>query len=249
MKFINSTLSVPEVKEYVLTYLSCLLMNYNCIMPYPIFVGKTLIKNTLFLKLINSVIPEGDWLYTADSFNKKEINVGKILLRNTTDFMTVESAIRSGIYRKPLIIYNLFNNSKSFDSLIMKYTMKDHFKMIYFSEKNNRDIETEEKIYKYCKNDFFLLLLEYYNKLQKKEEPIDKYKIFLDKHTEKSDKHITNSMLYNAYLKWLADNYPNDVKPTHKVFVGGIKKYVFSCTVRINKKVYKGLKHTKLKNI
>jgi len=90
------------------------------------------------------------------------------------------------------------------------------------------------------KNDFMLLLLEYYNKFKQGnltppknvlewtnmyKEEVDMYFNFLNDCTEEADTHISNVQLYMVFQEWFKTNFGNDKMPSNRAFVSGIRKY------------------------
>jgi len=113
------------------------------------------------------------------------------------------------------------------------------------------------------KNDFMLLLLEYYqkftdNKLKPSKnvlewtemyrEEVDKYFVYLDECTEESETHISNVELYNAFKNWFRDKYPGEKVPNNRDFIAGIRKHKnVEKGVWVSGKSTPGVKHLKLK--
>jgi phage/plasmid-associated DNA primase len=114
------------------------------------------------------------------------------------------------------------------------------------------------------KNDFLILLLEYYNKFKNGflqpsknvlewtemyKEEADKYLIFLNETTENSEKHISNVILFNAFKFWFRDKYPGEKIPNNRDFLNGIKKHknIEKC-IKINGKNTTGIKNMQLIN-
>jgi P4 family phage/plasmid primase-like protien len=116
---------------------------------------------------------------------------------------------------------------------------------------------------KYWKNDFMLLLIEYF-KLFKKDglnetpniakftmiyrETNDIFLQFLEECTEKSDRHIHTSTLYEAFKNWFVGNNPRTKIPSNRIFVAGLKNYHSIEPVRVDTKTTTGIKNLKLIN-
>jgi P4 family phage/plasmid primase-like protien len=90
------------------------------------------------------------------------------------------------------------------------------------------------------KNDFMLLLLEYYKKFKLGDltspknvlewtnmykEEVDMYYNFLNDCTEESTTHLSNATLYEIFQLWFKKNYNNNKIPNNRTFVNGIRKY------------------------
>ena len=113
------------------------------------------------------------------------------------------------------------------------------------------------------KQDFMLLLIEYYNKFKNGDlKPTDKilewtnlykentdiYLLFLNETTEEADTNIHISELYDVFKHWYKDNYPNEKLPNNRTFLTGIKKYkAVERSIKAGKKVSTGIKNLKIK--
>ena len=90
------------------------------------------------------------------------------------------------------------------------------------------------------KNDFMLLLLEYYNKFKQGnltppknvlewtdmyKEEVDMYYNFLNDCTEEAETHVSNVQLYIVFQEWFKKNYGNEKMPNNRGFLTGIRKY------------------------
>jgi prophage antirepressor-like protein len=84
------------------------------------------------------------------------------------------------------------------------------------------------------------------NNTVKKDENL--YLQFLNENTEKSDRHIKTTDLYDYFKIWFEDKNPNAKIPSNKEFVSNIKIYKVVEQVKINKKSCYGIKKLKLKN-
>jgi P4 family phage/plasmid primase-like protien len=112
------------------------------------------------------------------------------------------------------------------------------------------------------KQDFMLLLLEYYKNYIKTHELIvtdeilkwtdqykettDMYLQFLNECTEESDEHISTKDLYEEFKRWFRRNDPNSKIPSNRIFVPCIKKYRTVEPVKIEGAVCHGIKNLKL---
>ena len=100
--------------------------------------------------------------------------------------------------------------------------------------------ETLQNKLMFWKNDFMLLLLEYYIKFKQGnltppknvmewtnmyKEEVDMYYNFLNDCTEESDTHVSNVQLYTVFQEWFKKNYGNDKLPNNRIFVSGIRKH------------------------
>jgi len=133
------------------------------------------------------------------------------------------------------------------------------------------DEHLQEKIPKW-KNDFMLLLIEYYKKfvntgLQPTEnilawtnqykEDTDIFLTFLNNCTEPSDKHIGSTELYEYFKIWFRNENPSEKIINRNEFSAGIRKYkdieksvmVEQCdnNGNIHRQVTSGIKHLKIK--
>jgi P4 family phage/plasmid primase-like protien len=112
------------------------------------------------------------------------------------------------------------------------------------------------------KNDFMLLLLEYYNKFKKDnltppknvlewtnmyKEEVDMYFNFLNECTEESYSNISNVQLYEAFQYWFKTNYGNEKIPNNRSFVSGIRKHKnIEKNVWVDSKSTSGIKNLSL---
>jgi phage/plasmid-associated DNA primase len=114
------------------------------------------------------------------------------------------------------------------------------------------------------KNDFMLLLLDYYKifkegnlapppnvtqwtKMYKEE--VDVFYNFLNECTEDSEINISSASLYLIFKEWFYKNYDDEILPKNKQFLTGIKKYKnYSKSIWCDGKVTTGFKNLKLKD-
>jgi P4 family phage/plasmid primase-like protien len=113
------------------------------------------------------------------------------------------------------------------------------------------------------KNDFMLLLIEYYKKyIQTKElkptnnilkwtdqykENTDIYLEFLNENTEENKEgHIHCSTLYENFKTWFKMNNPNTKIPSNKEFINNIKKYKDIIRIKIEGKSSLGIRNLQL---
>jgi P4 family phage/plasmid primase-like protien len=112
------------------------------------------------------------------------------------------------------------------------------------------------------KQDFMLLLIEYYKKYSESKKLIptenilawtsqykessDMYLNFLNECTEKSDFHIHTVVLYDHFKEWFKQNNPNTKIPGNKIFISGIRKHVTLEGVRVGDKTSTGIKNTSI---
>lgn len=112
------------------------------------------------------------------------------------------------------------------------------------------------------KNDFMLLLLEYYNKFKKGnltppknvlewtnmyKEEVDMYFNFLNECTEESESNISNVQLYESFQYWFKKNYGNEKIPNNRGFLVGIRKYKnIDKSIWVDGKTTTGIKNMKL---
>lgn len=90
------------------------------------------------------------------------------------------------------------------------------------------------------KNDFMLLLLEYYKKFitnsikapknvlewtNTYKEEVDMYFNFLNECTEESEIHISNFQLYESFKIWFKNKFNNEKMPNNRGFLTGIRKH------------------------
>ena len=112
------------------------------------------------------------------------------------------------------------------------------------------------------KQDFMLLLIDYYKKLKYiklettedilkwtngyKEEN-DLYLTYLNERTKESEKSAHTSDLFEDFKQWFRNNNPHEKIPNHKTFVKGIHKHKeIHKSIKINNKVTFGIKHIEL---
>ena len=114
------------------------------------------------------------------------------------------------------------------------------------------------------KQDFMLLLLEYYTNYIKTNELVvtndilkwtnqykettDMYLQFLNECTEESDEHISTRDLYEEFKRWFRVNNPNNQIPSNRIFVPCINKYKEIKHVKINNQSLRGIENLKLKD-
>ncbi|MBM3204259.1 hypothetical protein FJZ55_10205, partial [Candidatus Woesearchaeota archaeon] len=123
-----------------------------------------------------------------------------------------------------------------------------------------RDNTLEQKLI-HWRNDFMLLLIEYYYKYMKTgltptksimewtnmyQEEEDIYLAYVNQRLEKSDTHIRINDVYDDYVSWCSSN--NQKSISQNLFTRNIKNYVDYTTVSINGKTYKGIRSCKLKD-
>ena len=113
------------------------------------------------------------------------------------------------------------------------------------------------------KEDFMLLLLEYYIKYKENDleapenvlkwtniykEDNNKYLTFLNNCTEDSKTHIFSTTLYEVFKIWYKENYPTDKIPNKKDLLKEIKKYKeYSESLRVDSKTSSGFKNINIK--
>ena len=124
------------------------------------------------------------------------------------------------------------------------------------------DVDLGTKLVKWT-NDFFLLLLEYYEKYNNEGLiPTQKIKDFTYEYRIDTDRYLSYlkertvkekgvnvhiSELYEDFKMWFKSNNPHEKIPISKVFNNSIKKYVlFDRSVRVGKKVSTGIKNLRL---
>ena len=112
----------------------------------------------------------------------------------------------------------------------------------------------------YWKNDFMLILLEYYKKYQKEglstttriseftreyRMETDLYLSYLNDRTRKfNGKNVHLSSLYDDFKYWYKNNNPQEKIPSNHKFLQGVRKHVnVDRAVRIGKKVSTGVKN------
>ena len=114
------------------------------------------------------------------------------------------------------------------------------------------------------KNDFMLLLLEYYNKFKQGnltppknvlewtnmyKEEVDIYFNFLNGCTEESETPISNVQLYMVFQEWFKKNCGGEKIPSNRVFVSGIRKHKnIEKTVWVDEHNTSGIKNLSIKN-
>jgi len=131
-----------------------------------------------------------------------------------------------------------------------------------FPHQKKIDKTIQEKMI-YWRNDFLLILLEYF-KIYKKtkdvvpsknvlkyttdyNEEVDKYHIFLEEATEESSEHLSNAILFDTFKIWHKQKYPAEKIPNNRDFINGIKKHKnIEKGVKINGKTTTGIKYLKL---
>jgi len=120
------------------------------------------------------------------------------------------------------------------------------------------DEELREKL-KFWKQDFMILLLEYYRKYKEEglrptnkvlrytqnvREETDIYKQYLDERTEENNTHINIAELYADFKNWLRENHPKMRNiPSNKLFAKELRRYKTVEKVKINGKVVRGVKN------
>jgi phage/plasmid-associated DNA primase len=126
------------------------------------------------------------------------------------------------------------------------------------------DVNLQLKII-HWKNDFMLLLLEYYQKCKlgnlqptanvlkwtnMYKEEADIYFNFLNECTEDSDKNISNVFLYDLFKLWFKKNFNNEKMPNNRMFIANIRKYKnIEKSVFINGQTTSGIKNMTFKNL
>lgn len=114
------------------------------------------------------------------------------------------------------------------------------------------------------KNDFMLLLLEYYLKFNNGnlkpttnilewttmyKEEVDIYLNFLNDCTEDSETHISNVQLYETFKIWFKQKFNNDKIPNNRGFLIGLRKHKnIEKTVWVDGKNTSGIKNLSIKN-
>lgn len=122
--------------------------------------------------------------------------------------------------------------------------------------------ETIDLYFNDWKQDFMLLLLEYYKKYEitKKlfptsnilkwteqyKEDTDLYLQFLNECTEESEKHIHTVVLYERFKSWFKNNNPNMKIPNNRNFTTELKKYKNIENIKIDGKSSSGIKKLQL---
>jgi len=125
---------------------------------------------------------------------------------------------------------------------------------------NQKKINTSiNEKFTYWKQDFMLLLIEYYKNYiltkelkpteniltwtNKYKEDTDIYLQFLNDNTQISEHHIHTSTLYESFKLWFKINNPVTKIPDYKTFLRSIRKYKkIDEKVRVNEKVASGIK-------
>jgi P4 family phage/plasmid primase-like protien len=176
------------------------------------------------------------------------------------------------IFKPNFITFLACNQIPNIDN--MDYAFAKRLRCINFptefvenpSKPHHKKVDTtlQEKIL-YWKNDFMLLLIEYYSKYKKQQliptnnilewtnmykEEVDLYFNFLNDCTEEAKTHISNVQLYKTFKLWFQNNYGNDKIPNNRVFITGIRKYkTIEKSVLVDKNITSGIKNLKIKNI
>lgn len=121
------------------------------------------------------------------------------------------------------------------------------------------------KNFEFWRNDFMLLLIEYYKKYtqthqltatdnillwtNKYKEDTDMYLQFLNECTEESESHLRSTVLYDTFKSWFKINNPNTKIPNNREFMSNLKKYnKMAEHVKIDGITKYGIKNIKLKN-
>ena len=238
LKFLEDILPNVEIRDYLLTYLSkCFCNKYDCgTTNYLIGKGKngrhslmSLIKLTFGDYFSENIDEEKKKVYYVDT---NDVNNNKQVFIITN--------------KKPDI-----NNSKYFyfPTHFVDNVQLNHQKLI--------NIKIEEN-FELWKQDFMLLLIEYYSKY--KEEKLDDKVLklpeenelivfdFLDACTKDSDENIFGTDLYNSFEKWYGETYGS------KQIIGKIKfltevkkKYTYLKNFNIGEKRSSGFEKLKLK--
>lgn len=114
------------------------------------------------------------------------------------------------------------------------------------------------------KQDFMLLLIDYYKKYietskliptnnilswtNQYKETTDVYLQFLNECTEESDTHVKTTELYENFKNWFKTNNPNTKMQSNREFIKNIKKHFNIESVKIEGKAYDGIKKRKIKD-
>jgi P4 family phage/plasmid primase-like protien len=132
-------------------------------------------------------------------------------------------------------------------------------------KKNQKKIDTNiDEKFNLWKQDFMLLLIEYYKKYLKSnilkttnnilkwtnkyKEDTDVYLQFLNECTKTSDSNIKSSILYDSFKTWFKNNNPNSKIPNNRNFYSGIKKYKTVEHVKVEGVTCYGIKNLELCN-
>lgn len=126
------------------------------------------------------------------------------------------------------------------------------------SKQKKIDTKINEKFNNW-KNDFILLLINYYKKYNevkklvatdkilkwtnKYKEDTDIYLTFLNERTIKSEKNLHTADLYNDFKEWYGESNPGVKKPTNREFKIGIEKHEKIKKVKYNGKSQLGIKN------
>jgi P4 family phage/plasmid primase-like protien len=131
---------------------------------------------------------------------------------------------------------------------------------------NQKKIDTNvNKNFEYWKNDFMLLLIEYFKKYTKTQQLIpteniltwtnkykedtDMYLQFLNECTEDSETHLQTTVLYEAFKIWYISNNPKTKIPSNREFMANLKRNKKTAEhVKIEGATKYGIKNLKLKN-
>lgn len=181
-----------------------------------------------------------------------------------------------GLYEKTIVNFKpthkigiLCNNIPSFDDnsdkAVWARTRCIEFPITFVNKpKNDKekiiDKTIGEKILQW-KQDFMLLLIEKYEQYCEEglkvtdnilkftktyKETNDIYLQYLEERTEKSDKHIHTSTLYDDFKLWYKHNNPNTKLPSNRMFINGLRNHISIENVKVEGKPTTGTKFLKI---
>jgi putative DNA primase/helicase len=168
-------------------------------------------------------------------------------------------------YKANFITFLVCNEIPEIDNIDNAFTKRLRCINFHYPEIQNQkkiDEIMQNKLFLW-KNDFMLLLLDYYkifkenkmnflnNKLQylKIHKDVDIFYNFLNECTEFSEKNISNASLYLVFKKWFCKIHGDKFLPKNKIFLTEIKKYkTYSKSIWYEGKVTTGFKNLKIKN-
>jgi hypothetical protein len=193
-----------------------------------------------------------------------KLNSGFIKMLSGNDSVTLRRCHKNDmeIFKPNFITFLVCNDIPNIDNIDNAFTKKlrcINFPTEFVSEQKlphqKKIDETLQTKLIHWKNDFMLLLLEYYNKFKLYElkptknvlewtnmykEEVDIYFNFLNDCTEDGETHISNVQLYEIFKLWFKNKFGNEKIPSNRVFVSGVRKY---------KKIEKNINFNKLYRI
>jgi P4 family phage/plasmid primase-like protien len=287
LKFLEDIQPNKAERDYLLTYLSTALFG-NTTELFTVLIGQGRNGKSKFIQLLEKVF--GDYYDTIKSqtltsqmkdgdspspallslANKRlvvasEVLDGTKLNTGFIKFITGRDSVKHRMCHQndmikfapnfvTLLVCNDIPECDNMDNAFSKRLRCINFPTEFVDDDINMQFDN-------CKQDLFLILLEYYKKYEKTHELLtptedilkwtnkykkytDIYLNFLNECTLKSETHIRSTDLYESFKEWFVNTNPKEKIPSNRCFAANVRKHNINITnVKISGKTVSGYKN------